>query len=296
MFQAIANIGAAILLVVPDVVFPSYPSIFAAVHRMSQIGAEDAFVADFRPNGCLAAFPADVPIETQTVDVRHVEILAKSCASHQLEIIVGAVPIEGGQEAELPFRLSAYTHEVSLVALELVGIGGRVESVGSVGLLRQAELPVEVELLVGVVALIIELSASPVVVRGASIGATSAAAQSVAEFAKGERHASVCLKGAVHAAFGSCGKGTQGVLPRDDVYAAAKRGTAIYAAIGTRKDFDALDVLGTDWEVCGKMAGLRAADVYAVQQEGYLVERASVDTDVRLDTKASALTDIDARG
>ena len=44
------------------------------------------------------------------------------------------------------------------------------------------------------------------------------------------------------------------------------------------------------------MTSVWVADIHTIQQNGNLVECSTVDTDIRLNSEATALTDIHARG
>ena len=86
------------------------------------------------------------------------------------------------------------------------------------------------------------------------------------------------------------------ILSSDNVYHPIESRGAINPCRRTFKHFDALYVLGRKRKICRKMPGMRGRNVDTIQQDGNLVKVSSTNRDVRLYTKATALTDIHACG
>ena len=82
----------------------------------------------------------------------------------------------------------------------------------------------------------------------------------------------------------------------DDVYRSVKRLCAIHTRCGTLKHLYTLYVIKGNGEVGTEVSCLWIADIDTVKKNSNLVKSASADGDVRLYTKATALTDIHARG
>ena len=81
-----------------------------------------------------------------------------------------------------------------------------------------------------------------------------------------------------------------------DVDGPAEGGGAEHPGGGAFQNLDALDVLKGHGKVGRQVAGLRVADVHAVEQYGDLVKGASPDGDVRLYAHGAPLADVDAGG
>ena len=71
-------------------------------------------------------------------------------------------------------------HE-TLVTLVLVGVIGTIKSIGSVALLRKAELPIKAQSIILVIPLIVELSLPPPTVERSTIAPATTSADAVRE-------------------------------------------------------------------------------------------------------------------
>ena len=111
-----------------------------------------------------------------------------------------------------------------------------------------------------------------------------------------QSHTGIGIEGAKAAALGSCLEGGLLLMTGDDIDGPTETLSAIHTAGGTLEHLNALDVADADGEVSGQMSCVWIADVDTVEQDGNLVKDAAIDGDVRLDTKATALPDIHARG
>ena len=83
---------------------------------------------------------------------------------------------------------------------------------------------------------------------------------------------------------------------RHDIHCPHQRRRAIDTTGRTLQHFDANDVAHIAWQVEGIVSRLRITDVDAVQQDGNLLTAAASDANVRLGTKGTALTDVNAYG
>ena len=77
---------------------------------------------------------------------------------------------------------------------------------------------------------------------------------------------------------------------------ASGRVMTLMAPLSAFKNLDALNVGKVDGEIGRVVARVGIADGYAVNKDGNLVVRTAVDANVRLHTKAAALSDINADG
>ena len=296
MLQIVRDAGAVVLAGVLGAMPVAGIHIVLRTEVSAQIGAQDTLLTQFGTQRCLAAPPVEVASGLDAIHISLVEVLAELLSAHELEIVIGAVPIYLRGEVELALGLSLHRDEVALVALILVGIGCAVEGVGSVGLLREAELPVEGHVPVAEVALIIELALAPVAVERTAVAASATTADSVSGAPKYQSHTGIGIEGAKAAALGSCLEGGLLLMTGDDIDGPTETLSAIHTAGGTLEHLNALDVADADGEVSGQMSCVWIADVDTVEQDGNLVKDAAIDGDVRLDTKATALPDIHARG
>ena len=83
---------------------------------------------------------------------------------------------------------------------------------------------------------------------------------------------------------------------RDDVDGTAEGLAAKHTRGSAFENLDALNVGKVDGEIGRVVARVGIADGYAVNKDGNLVVRTAVDANVRLHTKAAALSDINADG
>ena len=79
-----------------------------------------------------------------------------------------------------------------------------------------------------------------------------------------------------------------------DIDGSTKGRTSIHTAGRAFQYLNTLNIADTHWEVGCKMSGMWVGDVHTVEQESHLVKGAAIDADVRLNTKATTLTDVHA--
>lgn len=217
---------------------------------LPQVRTQDVLVTQECRDSRLAEGPGDVSAGLEAIDVCAVEVLAEGSAADKLEVVVGALPEELRGEVEAPLRLGADAGHEPTVALVLVGIGGAVEGVGSVALLREAELPVEPQRVVLVVALIEELSLLPGAVGCAAVAPAAAAADAVVCAPQRKGDSCFAFAGAVGATPSCQVDALLAVVARNNVDGAAEALSAIDATGRSLEHFDALDVADADGEVC----------------------------------------------
>ena len=260
----------------------------------SKVCAENVLVLHDCRSRCLAKHPINVPSCFNSIDVRPMEILAKSRVMHKFEVVPRTVPEDLWSEVETTFRFGTDARHKSLIPFILVRIIGAVEGVGSVAFLREAELPIKTHSLVFKVALIEELPLSPRTVEGAAIASASTTADAVRNLACRERETSLAFSCAEGTALSSKFEVPSRLMLRDDIDGSAKALPAINATCCSFEHFDAFYIANAYGKVCRKMSCLGIADVDAVEQKRDLIKSAAIDADVRLNTKATTLTDVHA--
>ena len=82
---------------------------------------------------------------------------------------------------KLSLRFGTDRKQVTLVSLKLIRVGCTVECVSTIRFLRKAELPVNAQLFIAVVALVENLSLPPVAVGGTSVASPSTTADAVVD-------------------------------------------------------------------------------------------------------------------
>ena len=162
------------------VVTPSVKTPFC-LKVASKIRTENVLVPQDCRSRRLAKLPIHIAASLDAIDIRPVEVLAKGRVVYQLEVIEGTIPENLWCEVELSLRLSADARHQTLVALVLVGIVGAVERVGSVALPREAELPIDPQSIVLIVALIVELSLLPATIEGTAVASAATATEAIAK-------------------------------------------------------------------------------------------------------------------
>ena len=134
----------------------------------------------------------------------------------------------------------------------------------------------------------------PVAVESTAIAAASTATQSVGSMAKGKTHTRIGIERSIAATLCTCLYGGMLFLACNDVDGTAEALSAIDTAGGSLKHLDALYVAHAHGEVCCKMSCVGIADVDTVKKDRNLIKDATINGDVRLNTKATTLTDIHA--
>ena len=242
----------------------------------------------------LAELPIYMSSCLEAKDVCPMEILAESGVMNKFEVVPRTIPEDLWREVEAALRLSADACHESLVALVLVGIICTIESVGAVALLREAKLPVELQSVILIVTLIEELSLSPRAVERAAIASAATTTDAVRHLACRKRKTSLAFCSTEGTALSREFDVSSHIMPGDDIDSAAKALATIDTTGCALEHLDAFYVADADGKVCRKMSCLGIADVDAVEQKRDLIKGAAIDADVRLNTKATTLTDVHA--
>ena len=98
-------------------------------------------------------------IESTSKHVVAVEVLAGATAVYQFEMVGRAGPVDGRLKFQSALGGSFHSHEVARILLVLVGIGCRIEGVGAIRLVGVAHLPIHINFVAGLRALIESVAA-----------------------------------------------------------------------------------------------------------------------------------------
>ena len=198
--------------------------------------------------------------------------------------------------------------QVALRGLPLIGIGGRIERVGAKVIDGRTRLRRKGEGAVVVGQLAKPLRTPEIAVRHGAVRPPSAPAHRGMEatLAAGivgvhglAQHGGITASS--HFGLDRMGRCASGIAGRsigacDDVDGTAEGLAAKHTRGSAFENLDALNVGKVDGEIGRVVARVGIADGYAVNKDGNLVVRTAVDANVRLHTKAAALSDINADG
>ena len=179
--------------------------------------------------------------------------------------------------------------------LILVVAGDAIECSCAVILRNKARLPKQVYPVCSEIALVIALPFTKISVDGSAIRLRIATAKLLVHGLRHQTKGRTAAKSAKRATIGRQPNAALGLGFGHDVDGTAKSRCAKDTCRCAFEHLNAVDIRKRNGKIGGVMPCLEVANVHAIQQNGNLVERSAVDRDVRLYTKASALTDIHAR-
>ena len=153
VLHEITHIGAAVVFGVKHAVFTRHGEMLGSVHRTSQVGAVNAFFAHLRSDGRTSQRPRGPGVDAGGVDIVAVEILASLGVMDELIMVNISQPRHLRNEMHASLRFGLGAQEIAPRGFPLVGIGTRIEGVGTEVLRRDAGLRFEFEGLIFVMSL-----------------------------------------------------------------------------------------------------------------------------------------------
>ena len=220
-------------------------------------------------------------------------------AAFPLVMVPVALPINGWREGQhvVGHGADVATHrgDEPPRGLILVVAGNAIECSCAVILRNKAGLPKQVYRICREIALVIALPFTKISVDCSAIRLRIATAKLLVHGLRHQTKGSTATKCAKRTTIGRQPNAALGLGFGHDVDGTAKSRCAKDTCRCAFEHLDAVDVRKRNGKIGGIVPCLGVANVHAIQQNGNLVERSAVDRDVRLNSKASALTDIHAR-
>ena len=294
VLDIIAEVAAVVTTRIANTVFASHIHILALFEVLAQACAEHILLTEVCTDGSASAPPVELRAHLHAEHIKPVEVFAKGFAMHQFKVVIHAVPVDSGGELHTSLRLGTHAGRISFIAFILVRIGCTVEGIGTIGFLAHTHLPIQVGSFMCPSALIIKMPLAPLAVVGTSIATATASTYAVVHSSQGQDDTAISLEGAKTSALGSCAHLTFCVLAGDDIDGTPKGIAAIHTSGCALEHLYALYVLDGHRKVHGQMTSNGIVEKYAIEEQSDLVESASVNGNVRLNTKATALSDINA--